>query len=27
MRERCFDPSLTMVEDVIVDAAINAVQS
>jgi NADH oxidase (H2O2-forming) len=26
MRERCFDPSLTMVEDVIVDAAINAVQ-
>jgi len=26
MKERCFDPSLTMVEDVIVDAAINAVQ-
>jgi NADH oxidase (H2O2-forming) len=25
MRERCFDPSLTMVEDVIVDAAMNAV--
>jgi NADH oxidase (H2O2-forming) len=25
MRERCFDPSLTMVEDVIVDAALNAV--
>ena len=27
MRERCFDPSLSMVEDVIVDAAINAAQS
>jgi NADH oxidase (H2O2-forming) len=27
MRERCFDPSLTMVEDVLVDAAINAAQS
>jgi NADH oxidase (H2O2-forming) len=25
MRERCFDPSLTMVEDVVVDAAMNAV--
>ncbi len=24
MRERCFDPSLTMVEDVVVDAALNA---
>jgi len=27
MRERCFDPSLTMVEDVIVDAALKAVGS
>jgi NADH oxidase (H2O2-forming) len=27
MRERCFDPSLAMVEDVIVDAAMNAEQS
>jgi NADH oxidase (H2O2-forming) len=27
MRERCFDPSLTMVEDVIVDAAMKAGQS
>jgi len=27
MRERCFDPSLTMVEDVIVDAATNSMQS
>jgi len=24
MRERCFEPSLTMVEDVIVDAALKA---
>ncbi|MGZ4893826.1 MAG: FAD-dependent oxidoreductase [Halobacteriota archaeon] len=27
MRDRCFDPSLSMLEDVIVDAALNAVQS
>jgi NADH oxidase (H2O2-forming) len=27
MRERCYDPSLTMVEDVIIDAAIKAVGS
>jgi NADH oxidase (H2O2-forming) len=27
MRERCFDPSLTMVEDVIIDASMNAVES
>jgi NADH oxidase (H2O2-forming) len=27
MRERCFDPSLTMVEDVMVDAAMNAVRN